>query len=57
MTQYRVMGMATNAKRGVGPAIVEANSVEEAKEVFAEGEGMTLTKMTSAGLVVMAEEV
>ena len=57
MTQYRVMGMATNAKHGVGPAIVEANSVEEAKEVFAEAEGITLAKMTFAGLVVMAEEI
>lgn len=57
MSRFRVMGMGTNAAHGVGPAIVEAASADEAKETFAVGEGSTLEKMRSAGLVVMAEEI
>ena len=56
MTQYRVMGMSTTATSGVGPALVEAESAQAAKESFAIGEGATLAKMEAAGLVVMAEE-
>ena len=56
MTRYRVMGMSTTATSGVGPALVEAESAQAAKEVFAIGEGTTLAKMEAAGLVVMAEE-
>ena len=56
MTQYRVMGMGSNAAHGVGPAFIEAESAQAAKEVFAADEGTTLDKMKAAGLVVMAEE-
>ena len=56
MTRYRVMGMSTSATSGVGPAYVEAESAQAAKESFAIGEGTTLAKMQAAGLVAMAEE-
>lgn len=56
MTKYRVMGMATNAAHGVGPAIIEAESAAAAKEAFAANEGTTLAKMAKAGLVIVAEE-
>ena len=56
MTQYRVMGMSTTATSGVGPALVEAESAQAAKESFAIGEGTTLAKMEATNLVVMAEE-
>lgn len=56
MTRYRVMGMGTSAAHGVGPAFIEAESAQAAKEAFAVDEGTTLDKMKAAGLVVMAEE-
>lgn len=57
MTKYRVMGMNSRASAGVGPTIIEAESIEEAKEKFAESEGTTIETMRKGGLVVMAEEV
>ena len=57
MTKYRVMGMNSRASAGVGPKIIEAESIEEAKEKFAESEGTTIEAMRKAGLVGMAEEV
>ena len=57
MTSYRVMGMSTSATAGIGPAIIEAGSVDEAKDLFVTSEGTTLPKMEAAGIVVMAEEV
>ena len=57
MTKYRVMGMNSRASAGVGPTIIEAESIEEAKEKFAESDGTTIETMRKGGLVVMAEEV
>lgn len=57
MTKYRVMGMNSRASAGVGPTIIEAESIEEAKEKFAESEGTTIETMRKGGLIVMAEEV
>ena len=57
MTKYQVMGMNSRASAGVGPRIIEAESIEEAKEKFAESEGTTIETMRNGGLVVMAEEV
>ena len=57
MTKYRVMGMNSRASAGVGPRIIEAESIEEAKEKFAESEGATIETMRNGGLVVMTEEV
>lgn len=57
MTKYRVMGMNSRASAGVGPTIIEAESIEEAKEKFAENEGTTIETMRKGGLIVMAEEV
>ena len=45
MTKYRVMGMNSRASAGVGPTIIEAESIEEAKEKFAESEGTTIETM------------
>lgn len=49
--------MNSRASAGVGPTIIEAESIEEAKEKFAESEGTTIEAMRKGGLVVMAEEV
>ena len=57
MTKYRVMAMNSRASAGVGPTIIEAESIEEAKEKFAESERTTIEAMRKGGLVVMAEEV
>ena len=57
MTKYRVMGMNSRASAGVGPTIIEAESIEEAKEKFAESEGTTIETMRKGGLIVTAEEV
>ena len=57
MTKYRVMGMNSRASAGVGPTIIEAESIEEAKEKFAESEWTTIEAMRNGGLVVIAVEV
>lgn len=56
MTLYRVMGMATDATAGVGPAEIEADTPDAAKAAFAKAEGTTLTKLQKT-MVVMAEEI
>lgn len=57
MTKYRVMGMNPRASAGVGPMIIEAESIEEAEEKFAEREWTTIEAMRNGGLVVIAVEV
>ena len=56
MTRFNVVGVGKDATAGVGPAVIEADSIEDAKQKFAEREGQTLEHMQQF-LTVIAEEI
>ena len=56
MTRFNVVGVGKDTTSGVGPAVIEADSIEDAKQKFAVREGQTLEHMQQF-LTVIAEEI
>ena len=52
MIRYLVSVITHNATSGAGPAYINADDEDEAKEIFADGEGTTVEAFEEDGLDV-----